>query len=108
MTRLEQENPHLQSDLTAGQELLQQNYAPQFLQTTVSTLEERWRDTTALASERYNSLQVVLASWEEYNTCKAKVLDVLKRAGAEAAHSPSPGGQEAIQREITTKQVQAL
>ena len=105
MARMEQEGPKLESDLARGQSLLQQEHAPLFLQSTLSTLEDRYRETSSLVNTRYTSIQEVLALWEEYEAAKLHVADVVRQAGAEASRSPVPAGQEGIQRELTSKQV---
>lgn len=52
MSRLEHESPTMESDLAQGHALLKENHAPQFLHRTVSTLEDRLRETSALANSR--------------------------------------------------------
>lgn len=58
LTKLDNEQQHVYSDVAAGEELLQKEHAPQFLHATVSDLQNRYDTTCDLAKVKYNTLRV--------------------------------------------------
>ncbi len=46
-----------------------------------------------------------MEKWEQYESGRGKVLEAIKKAESDLSRSPTPGGQEAIHRDLTNKQV---
>ena len=105
LARLENQRPELEQKIADGRALLQQGDMPEFLENTVSILEDTVRETQTLAQIKYQSLKESLHNWEEYEGIKTHVTDFLKKAENESAKHPTLSGRETVQKELAAKQV---
>jgi nesprin-1 len=104
LDRLDSEKEAFHSELATGHALMQEEHAPQFLHATVNNLEQRWMETTNLAKARYEQLKETLANWEDYESSRAQVADMVKKGEAEVKRTPSKSNHEAVQKDLHTKQ----
>lgn len=83
INQLDHQRPHIMSMLQRGRDLSKDVHAPKFVSSEIKTLETGWNDTYSESVDKLRTLKSTEVVWDEFQTQKQKVLDLLGNAETE-------------------------
>ncbi len=103
IAKMDAQRPVFKADIAEGKKLMSKTNAPEFLVEAVKNLEKRWQTAEKKAKDKHLSLKDSKQNWEQYESARQPVTELLKKVNNELSRFPANAGQEAVQKELSKK-----